>query len=84
VAVDVVELTVPGRGRMPNMRSICAPFVVAPPAGAQIRTRLRLILADQTVLRAVGEYLGGLAGTDLAWRCSWAGVGSSTRPANGP
>jgi hypothetical protein len=69
VAVDVVELTVPGRGRMANMRSICAPFVVAPPAGAQIRTRLRLTLADQTVLRAVGEYLGGLAGTDLAWRC---------------
>jgi hypothetical protein len=51
------------------MRSINEPFVVAPPAGARIRTRLRLSAADEAVLRAVGEYLGRLAGADLAWRC---------------
>jgi hypothetical protein len=51
------------------MRSISEPFVVAPPAAARIRTRLRLTAADQAVLRAVGEHLGRLAGADLAWRC---------------
>jgi hypothetical protein len=51
------------------MRSISAPFVVARPAGARVRTRLRLTTADQVVVRAVGEHLGGLAGADLAWRC---------------
>jgi hypothetical protein len=51
------------------MRSISEPFVVAPPAGARIRTRLRLSAADEAVVRAVGEYLGRLAGADLAWRC---------------
>jgi len=51
------------------MRSIYEPFVVARPAGARIRTRLRLSAADQAVVRTVGEHLGGLAGADLAWRC---------------
>jgi hypothetical protein len=51
------------------MRSITMPFVVAPPSGARIRTRLRVEAADQQVLGAVGEYLGGLAGRDLAVRC---------------
>jgi hypothetical protein len=51
------------------MRSIREPLVVAPPAGARIRTRLRLSAADQAVVWAVGEYLGGQAGVDLAWRC---------------
>jgi hypothetical protein len=51
------------------MRSICEPFVVALPAGARVRTRLRLSGADKAVVRAVGEYLGRLAGADLAWRC---------------
>jgi hypothetical protein len=51
------------------MRSISEPFVVAPPAATRIRTRLRLTPADQAVLRAVGEQLGRLAGSDLAWRC---------------
>jgi hypothetical protein len=51
------------------MRSIHEPFVVAPPAGARIQTRPRLSAGDQAVVRAVGEYLGGLAGADLAWRC---------------
>jgi hypothetical protein len=51
------------------MRSMTDPFVVAPPAGARIRTRLRLSATDKAVVGAVGEYLGGLAGVDLAWRC---------------
>jgi hypothetical protein len=51
------------------MRSIIEPFVVAPPAGARIRTRLRLSACDEAVVRAVGDYLGHLAGDDLAWRC---------------
>jgi hypothetical protein len=51
------------------MRALAAPFVVAPPSGARIRARLRPSPADERVLRAVGEYLGGLAGQDLAGRC---------------
>jgi hypothetical protein len=51
------------------MRSISSPFVVARPSGTQVRTRLRLSAADQAVVGAVGEYLGRLAGADLARRC---------------
>jgi hypothetical protein len=51
------------------MRSISPSFVVAPPTGAKVRTRLRLDAADEVVLLQVGEYLGGLAGGDLAMRC---------------
>jgi hypothetical protein len=51
------------------MRSISAPFVVARPAGARVKTRLRLSAADEAVVWTVGENLGGLAGADLAWRC---------------
>ncbi len=51
------------------MRSIAAPFVVAPPNGARIRTRLRLSAWDEAVVREVGECLGRLAGQDLALRC---------------
>jgi hypothetical protein len=51
------------------MRSIGRPFVVTPPTGARIRTRLRLSEADEAVLRAVGDHLGRLASADLAWRC---------------
>jgi hypothetical protein len=51
------------------MRSITPSFVVAPPTGAKIRTRLLLPSADQQVLMAVGQHLGILAGRDLVWRC---------------
>src|ERR671930_1887513 len=51
------------------MRSISLPFVVAPPSGARIRTRLRVDAADQQLLRAVGEQLGRLASADVAVRC---------------
>jgi hypothetical protein len=64
-----VPLASPGRGMLPNMRSITEPFVVALPAGARVKTRLRLTAADEIVVWAVGEHLGSLAGADLAWRC---------------
>jgi hypothetical protein len=51
------------------MRSILPPFVVAPPLGAKVRTRLHLSPADEAVLLQVGEYLGSLAGGDLGVRC---------------
>ena len=51
------------------MRSLATPFVVAPPVGARVRTRLRLSARDEAVVRAVGEHLGRLAGGDLAVRC---------------
>ena len=56
------------------MRRLAASFVVASPTGARIRTRLRLIPADERVLRAVGEHLGRLAGQDLAVRCRLGAV----------
>ena len=40
---------------MTALRLIAAPFVVAPPSGARVRTRLRLSETDETVLRAVTE-----------------------------
>jgi IS605 OrfB family transposase len=58
-----------GRARR-RLRRLGEPFVVAPPAGVRVRTRLRLTEADAAVLRAVGEHLGVLAGRDLAWRCA--------------
>jgi hypothetical protein len=51
------------------VRSISPSFVVAPPAGAKVRTRLLLSIADEEVLLQVGEYLSSLAGGDLALGC---------------
>ena len=61
------------------MRSLAAPFVVAPPAGARIQTRLRPSQQDAAVLGTVGEHLGRLAGGDLARRCA-LGPGTDSRP----
>jgi hypothetical protein len=52
------------------LREIAGPFAVAPPAGARVRTRLRVSGDDASVLREVGEYLGSLASADLAARCA--------------
>src|SRR6266508_3442487 len=60
------------------MRSISGPFVVAPPAGARVRTRLRVSAEDAEVLRQVGDYLGRLVGRDLTARCR-LGSGSDRR-----
>ena len=52
------------------LRPVAAPFVAAAPAGARVRTRLRVSAQDEAVLRAVGRHLGSLAGRDLAARCA--------------
>jgi hypothetical protein len=63
------------------MRSITSSFVVPPPTGARIRTRLRLSAADEAVLLQVGDYLGSLAGGDLTARCQlgWGQDGRADR-----
>jgi hypothetical protein len=60
------------------MRSISTPFVVAPPTGARVQTRLRPSQHDAAVLGMVGEHLGRLAGCDLARRCA-LGPGTDSR-----
>jgi hypothetical protein len=52
-----------------SLRPIAEPFVAAAPAGARVRTRLRVNGTDAVVLTQVGELLGSLAGRDLAARC---------------
>jgi hypothetical protein len=52
------------------LREITGPFVVGPPGGVRVRTRLRVSGADAAVLREVGGYLGSLASADLAARCA--------------
>jgi hypothetical protein len=53
-----------------RLRPIAEPFVAAAPAGARVRTRLRVSAQDEAVLWAVGRHLGSLAGRDLAARCA--------------
>jgi hypothetical protein len=53
-----------------SLRPVAAPFVAAAPAGARVRTRLRVSGQDEAVLRAAGRHLGSLAGRDLAVRCA--------------
>ncbi len=53
-----------------RLREIADPFVAAAPAGARVRTRLRVSAQDEAVLWAVGRHLGALSGKDLAARCA--------------
>ena len=53
---------------MGRLRVIAAPFVAGAPAGARVRTRLRVSPQDAAVLWAAGSHLGSLAGGDLAAR----------------
>jgi hypothetical protein len=53
-----------------GLRPIAGAFVAAAPAGARVRSRLRVSGQDEAVLRAAGTHLGSLAGRDLAARCS--------------
>ena len=55
---------------MGRLRVIAAPFVAGAPAGARVRTRLRVSPQDAAVLWAAGSHLGSLAGGDLAARCA--------------
>ena len=59
-----------GWWRVRGLRPVAAPFVAAAPAGARVRTRLRVSVEDAAVLRAAGSHLGALAGRDLAARCA--------------
>jgi IS605 OrfB family transposase len=52
------------------LREMAGPLVAAAPAGARVRTRLRVSAQDEAVLWAAGRHLGSLAGRDLAVRCA--------------
>src|SRR5690242_16118106 len=72
-----------GGGRVSRaLREIAAPFVAAAPAGARVRTRLRVSPEDAAVLTAVGCHLGSLAGRDLAARCAEGGLDAKGRAAS--
>ncbi len=62
-----------------GLRAISPPFVVAPPSGARVRTRLKGTDADAAVLMAVGTHLGALAGKDLAERCRKGRLGAEEK-----
>lgn len=64
------------------LREIAAPFVAAAPAGARVRTRLKVSPEDAQVLRAAGRHLGTLAGRDLAARCAEGRLGATGRAAS--
>ena len=64
---------------MSALREIAGPFAVAPPAGARVRTRLRVSGDDAAVLREAGEYLGSLASADLAARCAEGSLDAGQR-----
>ena len=51
-----------------RLREVPGPFVVAPPCGARVRTRLAVNDNDEMVLKALGAHLGHLASLDLARR----------------
>ncbi len=62
-----------------TLRTIAEPFVVAPPGGARVRTRLRVDDHDAKVLVAVGSHLGSLASGDLAARCKEGAIDPKER-----
>ena len=49
-----------------RIREIVEPFVVPPPSGARVRTRLKVSDEDAVVLMTLGTYLGSLASKDVA------------------
>ena len=65
---------------MSGLRPVAVPFVAAAPAGARVRTRLRVSAEDAAVLRAAGSHLGSLAGRDLAVRCAEGRLDAKGRP----
>jgi IS605 OrfB family transposase len=65
-----------------RLRELAAPFVSAGPAGARVRTRLRVTLRDAAVLAAVGAHLGSLASADLAARCGEGRLDATGRAAS--
>ena len=61
---------------------MAGPFVVAPPSGARVRTRLFVDDADRVVLEAVGRHLGSLVSTDLARRVAGGGLDAEGKAAS--
>jgi IS605 OrfB family transposase len=54
-----------------GVRELAAPFVVPGPSGVAVQDRLKgLTVADEKVLRLVGDLLGTLASRDLKARCA--------------
>lgn len=51
-----------------KLRTLAAPFVVAPPVGARIRTRLRPSESEAAALSRIGTFLGTLSRRDLSAR----------------
>jgi hypothetical protein len=76
--VRVFDRRVPVSG----LREIAVPFVAAAPAGARVRTRLRVSPEDAVVLEAAGRHLGSLAGGDLAARCAEGRLDAKGRAAS--
>ena len=64
---------------MSPLRPVAEPFVVAPPSGARVRTRLKVGATDGAVLQALGDHLGSLAGEDLALRCAQGKLNAKER-----
>jgi hypothetical protein len=64
------------------LRPVAPPFVAAAPAGARVRTRLRVSRRDEAVLLAAGRHLGSLAGRDLAARCAEGRLDAQGRAAS--
>src|SRR5215469_3527974 len=62
-----------------RLRPVAAPFLAQAPAGARVRTRLKVSDQDAVVLRELGRYLGGLANRDLAVRCARGSAGGDGR-----
>src|SRR5207245_7152866 len=62
-----------------RLRLLAPPFLVEPPTGARIRTRLRVSAQDALVLWALGLSLGCLANQDLAVRCALGNAGGDGR-----
>ena len=66
----------PGRGRA---REVADPFVVAPPSGVRIRTRLRPTDLEAATLTMIGNHLGHLYRTDVAGRVALGRVPAAGR-----
>lgn len=70
ISVGAVETPVAKTGRVTRLpRNIAEPFIVAPPSGSRVRTRLVVARHEEEVLWGLGAYLGSLASKDLTQRC---------------
>ena len=67
---------------MSRLREIAAPFVAAAPAGARVRTRLRVSGDDAGVLAVAGAHLGSLASGDFAARAREGRLDAAGRAAS--